>query len=610
MNIPNSWQYNNNAANNNSTTNVIPTVLNQEPERIKASENIITLSFLAQNQNTSARKAKMTIRVNGNVASGQTLTLQSSVGFTLSFKSSLTPSYNEFWTEATSFNIPYRTKVAESIASELANNLNISNYYNVQSLGTDIIVEAKEFGSIYTINPISTVTGLTLLIPQSNNGENRFITENLIDYSLFVDVYSTDTVIGQVVNKADLNGSNPSVRFVDRILIPFSGNELDPKTPININGLVGQFVDVQLPRQSSVATNIQFNTIDQSAINNQQTPISNQYFVIYGDSFRYTSNGDRKYRTQGQSSVLTVQNACFDVLKYYTLSDYIFDYTLTSPFKFLSDCPNVASSPTLAGAWLPNVDFRTAKEVTMSAVEFLQFIQVYNEIGSITNRVALELECYFNDGTSQVFDKFDATGYIIPMGKGGNISIDVSPNALGLQGIEGLAGKFIEYYTIRMFWNINDTTNRYYSQYRAYKLSRICNEAPERIIWFNSLGGWDSIELAGNSSFGIEVDKKNIETTIPFDANTAQSLSIELNKTLSVNAKEAYTMSTGFVDISQYKWLSGLVKSPSVFMLDVRNNGWSSVQIANYDYSFNNIDNTFSMTLTYQLSSGTNTISR
>jgi len=69
-------------------------------------------------------------------------------------------------------------------------------------------------------------------------------------------------------------------------------------------------------------------------------------------------------------------------------------------------------------------------------------------------------------------------------------------------------------------------------------------------------------------------------------------------------------MSTGFVDISQYKWLSGLVKSPSVFILDVRNNGWSSIQIANFDYSFNNIDNTFSMTLTYQLSSGTNTISR
>lgn len=610
MNIPNSWQYNNNAANNNSPTNVIPTVLNQEPERIKASENIITLSFLAQNQNTSARKAKMTIRVNGNVASGQILTLQSSVGFTLSFKSSLTPSYNEFWTEATSYNIPYRTKVAESIASELANNLNISNYYNVQSLGTDIIVEAKEFGSIYTINPISTVTGLTLLIPQSNNGENRFITENLIDYSLFVDVYSTDTVIGQIVNKADLNGANPSVRFVDRILIPFSGNELDPKTPININGLVGQFVDVQLPRQSSVATNIQFNMIDQSAISNQLTPISNQYFVIYGDSFRYTSNGDRKYRTQGQSSVLTVQNACFDVLKYYTLSDYIFDYTLTSPFKFLSDCPNVASSPTLAGAWLPNIDFRTAKEVTMSAVEFLQFIQVYNEIGSITNRVALELECYFNDGTSQVFDRFDATGYIIPMGKGGNISIDVSPNALGLQGIESSTGKVIEYYTIRMFWNINDTTNRYYSQYRAYKLNRICNEIPERIIWFNSLGGWDSIELAGNSSFEIDVDKTTIQTTIPFDANTFGSLSVELNKTLSVNAKESYTMSTGFVDISQYKWLSGLVKSPSVFMLDVRNNGWSSIQITGFDYSYNNLQNTFSLTITYQLSSGTNTIAR
>jgi hypothetical protein len=606
MNIPNSWQYNNNAADNNTSANPIATFLNQEPERLKASENIITFGFQARNFNTSARKAKMTIRVNGNVAAGQTLTIESSVGFKISFKSSNTPSYNEFWTEASSFNVPYRTRVAESIASEMSNNLNISNYYNVQAIGVDIIVEAKEFGSIYSILPISTVTGLTLLLPQTNAGENRFINENFIDYSLFVDVYTTDTVIGQIVNKADTNGSNPSVRFVDRILIPFSGNELDSKTPINVNGLVGQFVDVQLPRVTSMATNIQFNTIDLNAINNQQTPISNQYFLIYGDSYRYTANGDRKYRTQGQSSVLAVQNACFDVLKYYTLSDYIFDYTLTSPFKFLSDCPNVSSGVN----WLPNIDFRTAKEVSYSAIEFLQYIQVYNEIGSITNRVALEVECYFNDGTSSVFDRFDSTGWLAPMGKGGNISIDVSPNALGLQGIESSNGKVIEYYTIRMFWNINDTTNRYYSQYRAYKLNRICNEAPERIIWFNSLGGWDSIEMSGNSSFNIDVDKTTIQTTIPFDANTFGSLSVELNKTLSVNAKESYTMSTGFVDISQYKWLSSLVKSSSVFILDVRNGGWSSIQITGFDYSYNNLQNTFSMTITYQLSSGTNTIAR
>ena len=127
---------------------------------------------------------------------------------------------------------------------------------------------------------------------------------------------------------------------------PFTGENIQ----FNINNLVNDYVDMQLPiRRNDSMQNI----VELDKVSDNKHLIA--YFIVWGDSYRFQQNGDRKRQVQGVSEVLWTQNGGTNSLNPYTLSQYVWTNSIT-PFQFLTNCPN-------------------EKEVSYNSIEFLQFIR-------------------------------------------------------------------------------------------------------------------------------------------------------------------------------------------------------------------------------------------
>lgn len=615
MNIPLSWRTLMTSANKQTVSNILPTILQTEPLELRASNNILPFTFLNQLTNLSPRKAKLTIRVNSMIANGAKLVISSDLGFDVTLFASTAPTYNEFFTSSLPYSVSLANTIASSISEELSNNIQFNSFYSVYALGTDIVIESLIEDEKYNIDITTTPTGLLKLIPQSYNAINKLITNNYIDYALFVDVYSVNEVYGKPFDKTD----NSVVNYAGRLLFNVNDNNDNSNDSLiltNVSGIVNDYVDIALPKTSTIGQTLTLDLIDLDNIDRSLLPINNQYFLIYGDSYRFVNNGDRKYFTQGMSSVLSVQNASFEHLQAYNLQRFVWNYDNSNTFEFLSDCPNKELYN-----WTIENNGYNAKEVNLDSIEFIQFIQKFNEIGSITNKAWIDLVCYFNDGSSQQYDRYftnytASSGLYIPMNKGGNVSIDVSPNALGIGQIQSITGKMVEYYTVRFVWTVNDST-RHYSEYKGYRMNNICYDNIDtlfnnqlNIVWFNNLGGWDTQLFLGDKSVAVDRKEENISLTIPFNANTTQVTNYELEKTINLEVTTKYTAKTKQLYRSQYQWLKSIAKSPSIFAYDPITGYLKSIKISKFDYSYNDYDDSGSMSIEYYYYNKENVTSR
>jgi len=559
LTIPSTWNLNNNAQTKSGS---LPFVLSNEPAEIRANENILRFEFTPQVANVGAMKASLSLRVVANVAVGDTFTISFSLG-ELILTASLTPSFNEFYTETATSTLAYRTLVAESIANELSNSLVFSNNYDITTSGDFIFVTALNFGDEFTL---SVTPPTNILVASNTAGDDYFTYEGLVDYSLFADIYVSDELFADTVSKQ-------GAEYIDTYVIPASG------VPVNINvgGLIKDFTDVVLPNRSSVA-GLFYKELDNSG----DVKVMRPYFVVYGDYFRFVEGGEKKKRTQGVTSVRWSQNAAQDFLLPYSIDSW--NPKGTSSFVWLTSCPN-------------------GKEVTYDSVEYLQTIVRKSTSGS--DAFGLRCKLNFYDGTSYTVVLNDVDGY---SDLGGNLSFEVSPLVFNMIGWETFLGKLVDTYEVSLFWQFGAGT--YTSETKTYIMHRQCNEAYKNIIWVNEFGAWDSLTFRGESAEGVTRANNLVNRALSFDANTTDSISDEVTLTQRIDFSKTYNIQSSFVSAAHYRWLAGLLKSSSVFVWDEEFEAYRSITITESDYNATTSRTEQSLNITYRYTTNEGTISR
>lgn len=572
--IPSSW--NNQSNSQQLASNPLATLL-REPEEITASENMQRFVLRAYTNNPSANKSAATLSVDGNLDFNIPATLVvNGGGVSVTLVASNTPSYGQFFSN-NGFTTLDRIRLAQSIAYELQNNLAFNNIYEVEAVGTQIIIRAREYGSLDLTFTLPVNMSLIAVV----TGGSLYSYNVVQDYTSFTEVYVGWDVFGATPNRNTYN----QVGVLD---IPFDGNEIE----YTVNSLTKNYVDVVFPVKK-LNQSISINKLDEIAINSGKDPILRPYFTVFGDSYRYVTNGEKKRIVQGCSSVRWVQNAARPKLDAYRLDNYVWNNGTSQSFLFLTERPEKL-------------------QVTYDSHQFIQFITKEKGKGTWW----LEVRSHFYDGTDQQ-TVFGGTSGFSYSNLYGNCSIDVSPAVLGLEAIETSAGKLIDWYEVTLLWTTNATSGTFRSSSASYKMLRRCNDKSLNINWFNKLGAWDSLEFIGVQAKQLQRSQKEVQRALPFNANTrigatviSDAVDSEITLTYKTDSNTIHSAESGLLSRDHYDWIKDLLDSPAVIIFDRSQRQFRAIVVTDYDYVWNNDNTEFNLRISYKYTVDNNTIGR
>lgn len=585
MIIPISWNLNNAAQQKSDAI----TTLDSSADEVTLSENIRNFLFSpVETAPGTESKANAAISINGYIPVGTTITFAFE-GFSIVLTASATPTSGEFFTEASvvPVTVVYLSAVAESIADALDQILSVRNSYDVNLLGGSIVgLEAKNFGEKFNITLSTSEPTLMLLVTTA--GGDQYTSQEKIDYSAWARVYVGSEVFSSQVDK--FNAIEVDFYTIDSAEI---------EANLNV-GVVSDFVSPVLPRKKLTPANeyylMDIGSNSGGAIVPNEDESGNvqlllrPYFVVYGDSYRYAANQQKKRFVKGVTAVKWVQLGAFDYLRPYDMNNYIWIPNNPNSFKFLSSCPNF-------------------KEVTYKSHEYLQLICRKPTTNNVFN---IELKCNFYDGTSIIIQKTafqtlvtfgGSPGYI-----GGNMSFDVSPLALGLEAIETANSKLIDTYTVKMRWFSAGAVVGY-SEAKTYQFNRSCNDKSNQIMFLNEFGAWDCIEFKGEFQSNSERNVSVINRVLPPNANKPGAINYNLSVNVETNTTENITIHSGLLSKEVYQWAAKLFDSSVIYLWNESLAEYESINIVDYDYGFDTIQGGGSISLTYNRTQN-NTISQ
>lgn len=572
--IPSSW--NAQLGSQQLASSPLATLL-REPDEITASENMQRFVLSAFTNNPSANKSAATVSVDGNLDYNipATFVVQGG-GVTVTLVASNTPSFNEFFSN-NGFSTLDRIRLAQAIAYELQNNLAFNNLYEVEAIGTTIIFTARSYGDYDLVFTLPINTSLV----SSTSGSGLYSYNLVEDYSSFTEVYTGWTEFGDAPDRSTYY----QVGVLD---VPFNDNEIEYTT----NSLTKNYVDVVFPLKK-LNQSISVTKLDEIAIDAGKEPIMRPYFTVFGDSYRYVTNGEKKRIVQGCSSIRWVQNAARPKLDAYKLDNYVWNPGSSTQFQFLTERPD-----------------RT--QVTYDSHQFIQFITKKKGKGTWW----LEVKSHFYDGTDQTTLFGGAAGYSYT-DFFGNCSIDVSPAVLGLEGIETAAGKLIDWYEVAIVWTTSPTSGSFRSYPATYRMLRRCNDKSINLNWFNKLGAWDSLEFIGTQAKQLQRSQKEVQRALPFDANIAigatlisDAVDSEITLTYKTDSNTLYSAESGLMTRDHYDWIRGILDSPSVIVFDRSQRQFRAIVITDYEYLWNNDNTEFNLRVSYKYTVDNNTIGR
>lgn len=569
MNIPTSWRY---VETPMTKTGTLDSQLFREPNKFVASENMIAYEFLPTEINSLATYSSITINVIDAVAPSETIQIQA-FNNNITLIASLTPTTNEFFTpNSGTFN--NRVITAEQIANELSNNLAFSQYYNVSSQDFTIIITAKVYGSGYDI----TFTGTSNIVEISNvSGSDKYKYNQYTDFNNYYTIY-----VAPLQSEYGVDQDKYLYTPASEYQIPFSSTSLN----FNVNEVIKNYVEHVLPTKK---LNIGFSVKELDKVTDK-LPILRAFFVEWGSVYRYITNGESKKNIQGVTSIRWVQCGAQHKLNYYTLNSYVLDPTQTTPFSFLTSRPDYTP-------------------VTYTSHQYIQFIFKRTYPIFATGTLQLKIDVVFMDGTTQSNTLGNYNYELL----GGNLSFDVSPSALNLQGIEQIAGKIIQTYSVCVVWT--NLTGTFYSNKHYYTLLPACLNEKVNIIWFNDFGAWDSHEFYGTQTKQQTRQTTSYTKNIPFSANTnvgvlSKAASEEVNIINNINHNTNYTISSGLMNIDFYNFMVGITKSTAVYLYDSTEKQYVSINIVDFAVDYNNRNSEFNMKITYNYTVDNNTITR
>lgn len=555
------------------------TILNDEPAEITLSENVNNFKFEPALTGGGA-KSLLLVQPLNYVAVGATITITSNYG-SMVLTASATPSANEFWTNATVVTptAAYLQQVAESIADAINQNISFNNSYIISLNSPNVTVYAKQYGSAFNFTA-STSTPSTIYVFASA-GSSYYESDNLTDYSCWAELYIGSTDYADTINKYEME-------FVDKYIIDSAKNEANLAPSV-----VGDYVEPILPYRNNVSAYLAY-LLDKGQFSDgtlypQLDHFGNQkkhlkpYFILYGDSFRYITNGQKKRYTKGCSKIRWVQLGAFDKLLPYNMADYTWLPNNTKNVKWMTTAPKF-------------------KTVTYTSHEYLQLICKKT---ATSNTYWLSITCNFYDGTSVVVNKPAQSANNIS----GNISFDVSPTALDIQSIETSNGKLIDTYEVKLVWG-NFTPNNAQSQTRYYVVDRECYENKKQIIFLNEFGAWDSLEFLGQITEEIDRDVENIQRNLPSNANDVDAISEEVAINISSNVQSSFTLHSGLLSEEYVKWSKKIVESSAVFIWDETYLKYRNIIITDFDIVYDTKLRADSVSITFTYTTTNNTIKR
>lgn len=576
-NLPLSWLLNNNQQVNAGTNY---SMLGSNPKLFSASENVINYIFNNSIANISPTSTRLVLTVTGlpSTTSGS-ITLKNSFG-TLRLTASNTPSVNQFFNNGTGVTALDRSVRAESIAYELRSNLTFNQYYNVWSQGATVFIEARVAGTAYNFDTVLLSTEIILLggiLPNNTNGTNTYNHQSLIDYNAFCEVYVAEGVYGQSIDK------RKSI-LTDSLNIT---GYATPSWAINIADSIKPYVDIVLPTKRNTPV-VVVKELDKQIDNNgnKVLPVVRPFYIVWGYERRFGLGLEKKKSITGVSDVRFVLNGAFGLLEDYNLTPYILDTTLTTSVRFMTSSPK-------------------EKDTNYDSHEYINFYRKFKRIR--LGQFGLEVLYTFTD-LSTTTQSYGLDSYA---GVNGTLSIDVSPNVLQLTNIEAVNGKLIDSYELKLYWTTNSTL-RYYSESRIYRMKRICNPNINNVIFVNEFGVFETLNFTGEVIKNVDRSVEYLQRPISINtANTGfNTISEEITIPVNMTVVDKYTITSDLVSKEYYDWLSKILSSSSLFIYDKSGSRYRAINIDSFDYQSNSLNETSTFSMTYSFTVNNNYITR
>ena len=567
--IPTGWRNSNNAFTKNTANSF--TIIDK-PSELRLVENNLSFDFRPIVSNVSASKAKLVIRIVGNIPNLTPFVITTNF-VVIQLRASTSPTVNEFITSANS-GATYQMNTAEAIANELISSGLFMNYYDVWTVNNEIHIEAKDFGASYNLTyvaaptPPSSISNFQVVLNQV--GQDKYNVDAAVDYELFADVFVLNGNYGEMLDK------NNSV-YVDTLYFPFTGENIQ----FNINNLVNDYVDMQLPIRRNDS---QQNIVELDKISDNKHLIA--YFIVWGDSYRFQINGDRKRQVQGVSEVLWVQNGGTNSLNPYTMNQYVWFNQIT-PFQFLTNCPN-------------------EKEVSYNSIEFLQFIRKKQSNLTVGYEYGRTVKVNYVDGTSTSLDSIIGTNWI---NLSNNLSMDVSPSNIGVEALETSNNTLIDSYEVSFYYKLANGV-KYRSEVKKYKMRRKCNEQSYNFLFINRLGGWDTIEFRGDFQVESNRNVTQVQRNTPILTNRESTVSYDEILVTKIDYNKQYNVNSGYMSKTHYNWISELLSSSAVYVWDNDLRAFRAILITNNNYQFNSKESEFNLALSFRYVASEMTVTR
>ena len=150
------------------------------------------------------------------------------------------------------------------------------------------------------------------------------------------------------------------------------------------------------------------------------------------------------------------------------------------------------------------------------------------------------------------------------------------------------------------YFSINDQTQDFQLDYAVVNSSGLVSTRyfkkkcvkykPWTLVFLNCYGAWDSFTFV-HGALSLDNEKKKFERN-PYSIVSGNMSDInglvynEGFKTYASNIKTKMKLTSDLLDTDEYKWLSELIVSPSVYLYDKDNGSFYPVQITNSNYEF------------------------
>jgi len=294
-------------------------------------------------------------------------------------------------------------------------------------------------------------------------------------------------------------------------------------------------------------------------------------------------------------------------------SDYGYDFLIVNgaqinnyidgtTFKFLSNYPNRIDSPFCVEG--DGTCFSKAKRSRVDQYETITFIIDTAVLEDATNVFYSTYDKNYNGLDSF---SFDLTSYL-PCSSCGLYRVDLPI------GWNNLSSNFaapddVEY--LMVFIGDEFGLNPY-TEFRTFKYDRECTiYEPKQFMFMNKLGAWDYWTFTQDTKETHSISRNEYKKEIPWGDFQSRAWGYRGRSVMSGNIEKTYTANTNWITETEYTFLSELVESPEVYIMEYypQNSSYLPVPIVitdtSYEIKTSVRDSIFNLTINYKMAINT-----